>query len=898
MVGDASQLNAFEREQVLREVLELEDRVLRTGGTEAAELLVRAAELRLRGLGQDDAALALLRRALHIREDFRPALNRYTRLCAQLERWIELADGLELAARAARDDDERAKVLAHRGDVLGKRLGRLAEARSTYREVARLSRDPELKRAAVEAVERLEQLMTGQRIGGPVRPAAARERTLVQLRSQLPEPPRAPKRATAAERAEELFTKAAQALEARQLTDARAWTEQGLAIEAWHPSGLRLRRELLRAEGRFQELLRLLLAESEEAPVPAVAQGALREAARLLGELGDFDGALVMFRRALMLPGAEEETIAEAVALSVAQRRLDAAKRLLPDLAAAARAKRLEQLASAAQAAGDHRAALEHRALAFDDRPDEVAFFQARIQVQSAQGDEAGVEATLRRRLEVVVDPDERQATLWELAAASESQGRWRDAVAPLIESITAAVTPADVEQALEAVQRLARLAHDPTLLARAYEAAAFRRQARDGDRAGWLVRLARLRRDELCDLEGAEAAFRAAISSGARVAAELELLEDRLSTVERRLPEADPSDSSPLVVPVRDEAGTGPTEAGMLEILPSLDPPGGSAELLLAAVGLLEPAAGVQERAALPAEDPADGAAAPPERVLSMLREGRLDEALAVLAGHVTSGSPAPAAVWITAACAAADAGRDDEALACADRGLDAARDEDCEAVAAALWAEALDRAGDARGAAAARVAMVGTLGEAARAAQCERLAEELDAEPWLEMAWLEAALEADPGRVSAAHHLLSRAPERAPELAASVVPGADPAALLRWLERLAEVLAAAGEVAAAVSVLERALAVPGVERRPAAALAALAGRDGEGAPRWLDGALAALRDRAAWAGVLVEAVQASRARIEAGVADAADRLLVQAGPALPESPSAVSQRDATAPA
>lgn len=502
---------------VLARVLALESAVLRAPTRdEVVRLCLELAQLRRQRLDDVEGALAALRRAVQVEPGHRLVLNRYAQLCAGAERWAELVDVLELSARAARDDDERARVLAHRGDVLGKKLGRIAEARGVYREVARLARDPALGAAAREAVERIDLILD------PQRGAAPRERTFVgRVRgSQEPPPSLSERPMVGDDRVEQLLRTGRGALEAGRLVDARAAIEQALAMRPRVEAGLRLRHELLRAEGRWDELVRLLVAEGEEAATPSLAAARLGEAAELAAErLDDWVAATRALRRALAYPGQEEISVARAALLGVRLGRYGIARELRPDLEPEARAAWLEQLASAASAAGDGRAATAIRAVGFEDAVSDVGFFQARVGLLEAAGDALGVEEALLRRMRRVTDPDERRAMAWELAASCEAQGRPRDAVAPLVELIVRARDDAEVSETLVAIERLAGAAHDRALYVRGLEAASQRAR---GEVTRWLVMWARVLRDELLDAEGARAALARAKRLGADVSQEL----------------------------------------------------------------------------------------------------------------------------------------------------------------------------------------------------------------------------------------------------------------------------------------------------------------------------------------------------------------------------------------
>lgn len=495
------------KEDLLREALELEDGAHRASDrVQTVGLLLRAAELRQSGLGDAEGARTLLRRAVQLVPEHRQALNRYTQLCVSEERWEELAQVLDLSAKAAKDDEERARVLAHRGDVLGRKLGRLAEARSMYREVARLAADPGLKSAAEQAVRQLEHLLLSQSKKG------GRERTFVGRVKGLSEPaPPGPTQppTPAGERAFALVQEAIEALNAGRMAEARQLVEQSLALRPWNSAGLSARRSILRKEGRLEDLLRLLVAESEEAPEPKIAQAALLEAVEVAAEsLADLDGALVLSRRLLMQFGIDDDTLARVASLAAEHGRLEIGKRLLPELTAEVRAARFVALAATREAVGDQRGATMLYAVAFDDRPEDLRLFEARVQALSSQADSTMLEAALRRRLSVTPDPDERRALAWELASRAEAGGRLREGAAALVTFISGAGRDGDVSEALQVVDRLAGQLSDRALLVRAHEASVQSPGLSDEELGRRWAALARFRRDELWDVEGAELAF------------------------------------------------------------------------------------------------------------------------------------------------------------------------------------------------------------------------------------------------------------------------------------------------------------------------------------------------------------------------------------------------------
>src|SRR5262245_48208231 len=89
-------------------------------GPPAAEKLVQAADILRQQLGELAQAAAFLRRALHADSRSIAALSRLREVAELRGDWPELSDVLELLQRAATDEEERADLLALRGDVLGR----------------------------------------------------------------------------------------------------------------------------------------------------------------------------------------------------------------------------------------------------------------------------------------------------------------------------------------------------------------------------------------------------------------------------------------------------------------------------------------------------------------------------------------------------------------------------------------------------------------------------------------------------------------------------------------------------------------------------------------------------------------------------------------------------------
>lgn len=904
------------KEDLLREALELEDGSHRASDRlQAVGLLLRAAELRQSGLGDAEGARTLLRRAVQLVPEHRQALNRYTQLCANEERWEELAQVLDLSAKAAKDDEERARVLAHRGDVLGRKLGRLAEARSMYREVARLATDPGLKAAAEQAVRQLEQLLLTQSKKG------GRERTFVGRVKGLSEP--APPGPTmpptpAGERAFALVQDAIEALNAGRLPEARQLVEQSLALRPWNSAALSARRSILRKEGRLEDLLRLLVAESEEAPEPKIAQAALLEAVEVAAEsLSDLDGALVLSRRLLMQFGIDDDTLARVASLAAEHGRLEIGKRLLPELSAEARAARFVGLAATREAVGDQRGATMLYAVAFDDRPEDLRLFEARVQALSSQADSTMLEASLRRRLSVTPDPDERRALAWELASRAESSGRLRDGASALVTFISGAGRDGDVSEALQVVDRLAGQLSDRALLVRAHEASVLSPGLSDDELGRRWAGLARFRRDELWDVEGAELAFIRSQSLGHPVEQELAdlrrgitalgadsvppqrpgLLDDQtiemdgpLSamsdlgpepiTEQRPIPRLVEPEPVPLSPPISVElaAATDPErpvslppaaavapdpEATMPD--PLGPPPPSAAALVIASDGETTQDLGAEPTAAPPEVPRLTPAAAAQAATLDQALAGVRDAALE---------PPADAASWLSLGRWALSEERPLDAEACFDRGIDAALATGAKIALSAVLESCF---APGRPPSHRVLALEGRLGPAF-AARARTIAEGFQGQP-LEEAWLSAAALADPESAQYSEALASLLEARGDragvtELLSRRGGFRDPRAEGRRGLRLAELLAEAGDLEGAGRAITQALHVLPLDIEPARRLVEIGllaldlSQIAEGSRE--------LRDRYLWQTDLEPATAVSLVRAALDLDDADDQLLV----------------------
>ncbi|MBK6684835.1 MAG: hypothetical protein IPG45_10205 [Deltaproteobacteria bacterium] len=138
-----------------REARQLADELERTGLELADEagagLLARAAEIQNAQLGDRQRASAVLRQALRRFPGHQALLGQALQLAVEAGDHAEHAELLGQAVKAAQGAEQRARLLAKRGDVVGLGLGRVAEARGLYREAARLTETTELK-SALEAV--------------------------------------------------------------------------------------------------------------------------------------------------------------------------------------------------------------------------------------------------------------------------------------------------------------------------------------------------------------------------------------------------------------------------------------------------------------------------------------------------------------------------------------------------------------------------------------------------------------------------------------------------------------------------------------------------------------------------------------------------------------------------
>jgi tetratricopeptide (TPR) repeat protein len=517
------------RAEALQLADELEDAAVRLERELQAELLVRAADIHRISLGDPSRALALLRRALHADAQSKSAIARLKELAEARGDYTELAEVLEHAAKVAPNDEQRAQLLAHRGDVLGKKLGRIVEARSLYREAARLTASTDLRDAALDAAKRIEAILGERRSSSPTstlvdwQPVATqsvaiddvkavyvrRERSDSGSRSgRSPEVSRSrpdsnPSQATP------LFRRAGVHLESNDKEQARQLIDAGLQIDPDNELGRQLLRRLLRSQGRHSELLDILVELSERSRKPVNAELALREAAQLAaGPLGDMDRAIALYQKCLSHEPVSEEALGEALSRGIGMGIIDIAQRVLPKMEPARRALLVTQLAQAAMMTGDDRASREFRAASFADAPQDATSFQAAVEVLRSSKDEEQLGRVLELRLEVIHDRVERRAIDFELAALRESQGKLREAAEALLDSIRLAHGDDDITDAILAIDRLSRHTRDRTLLARAHESAAERDGLLPKLKARHLRELARVLSEEIGDPERARITF------------------------------------------------------------------------------------------------------------------------------------------------------------------------------------------------------------------------------------------------------------------------------------------------------------------------------------------------------------------------------------------------------
>lgn len=153
------------REASRRLAEELEATGIALSGDVGVEMLVRAADIRHTELDDPHAAMVLLRRVLKDAPRSRLALGRALHLATSMGAHEDLAELLALAANATDKASSRARLVVRRADVLATKLGRIAEARSAYRDAARLSPHTPLSADATAAAERIDHRLEAEREG-------------------------------------------------------------------------------------------------------------------------------------------------------------------------------------------------------------------------------------------------------------------------------------------------------------------------------------------------------------------------------------------------------------------------------------------------------------------------------------------------------------------------------------------------------------------------------------------------------------------------------------------------------------------------------------------------------------------------------------------------------------
>lgn len=887
-------------------------------GEAAAEKLIQAADVLRHQLEDLVHAAAMLRRAIQADPRSIAALSRLREVSEARADWLELSDVLELLQRRAIDEEERADLLAKRGDVLGRKLGRIAEARSVYREVARVTRDEGLKRASTEASAKIDQILSERRsastfAGAPWPPVAEARNTERDAESSTAN----------------LFKRAAVLLERGDRVEARALVDAGLAVDPDSEEGRQLLRKILRPQNRHGELMEALVRLADRSRRPESAKSALREAAQIASSaLQHLERAIALWARVLESEPIDEAVLGEAVLRGVGQGRFDLAARVLPRWDALRRAELIERLAGNALLRGDDQAALELRAAAFFDDPREVRSFQAAVEILRAKKDETNLARALELRSKACEDPTERRAVLFELASLREILGQPMEAAEALLESIRISSAEDDVNDALSSIDRLSTTARERTLLTRAHGAAAAREGLENAERARHLLELAVIL-EELGDADSARAArseAEAARGMGERPpiqivdpftsfeadpsiramqnatdsdwskAVELTsmdtLIDRSLSAQEReRLHRATLEAARRSGSPVDEQIGWHISEAARdtldsVRVLPSLLPADEDAAVTPAAL----PAA---------LSDMPAPAADPIEEIRVAVRRGQLEAALAKLASTMVDGEhpPADARLWLDAGNLARSFGRHEDAERCLSRAIDLADSDVLARTARRSLAEAFIAAGAYRDAALALIPTVEadrTQGRE-RALELSRIGELFfrDGDLFMAAGWLDDALNEDPACASAAIALVSifaAKEDRAgvAELSAKVERASlAMAQRARWLTALGEAKRALGDRSGAQDAFALALVSDPLLIEPAESLIEL-GREASRAD-WIDDGLRELRARALARGSRSRGFLASALLVARGSAHEDDRATYESlRVALPSKPRA----------
>ncbi|MCK6552053.1 hypothetical protein L6R52_39845, partial [Myxococcota bacterium] len=287
------------RVEALRFAEELETTASRLDGDQAAEMLVRAADIHQHSLGDVNAAISLLRRALSGDGRSATAAVRLRELAELRGDRGLLAEALDHLVKVAVNDVERVRLLAERADLLGVELGRFAEARGLYREVHRLATVDEVRRAALDWAERMDHALAERRGAGALRRddhapllplvraheaelrASARPRSASVARSESIPRGETGVRDASTIMASQVFRRAAGHIDRGERQEARALIDSGLRLDPDSEQGRQLLKRLLRAEGRLAELVDALVALAGTSKSPARGRAALREAAEL-----------------------------------------------------------------------------------------------------------------------------------------------------------------------------------------------------------------------------------------------------------------------------------------------------------------------------------------------------------------------------------------------------------------------------------------------------------------------------------------------------------------------------------------------------------------------------------------------------------------------------------------
>ncbi|MBI4816094.1 MAG: tetratricopeptide repeat protein [Deltaproteobacteria bacterium] len=483
-----------ETEQGLHRVRELEQRAATLKPREAQAALVEAAGICRSLLGDSDRAIVLLRQALELDPSNRLTLLELVVVATDRGRFDEVADALELGARAEPDEEKRAELVMRRAVVLERNLKRTQEARSMYRLVLRHSRDPERRRIAEEAISRLgagsEEVPLRR---APTR-GASRARGESRARPRLD-----------LDQALETGTKM---LDEKKFDEAREAIDQALTAEPWNDRGRKLRHRLLREEGRLADLLRLLTHESGQAPSNEIKIATLRDASSVaFEELDDVDRAFEFLRRCVALDDADPGTWIHAAELGMRSGIFDIGHRLAPRREPIERASLL--LAFIAQLDEEGRAdeAGTLAVCAFEDAPENRDVFELRCAALLRVGDIDRLIETHERHLATVIDRRDRRALMGELIRLHDAKPDPSTAFHVALEWFSLA-DPDQIESDLGLLDRLSRAARDPALYASSVENAAMRIDVEAPQRGRLFLKLAQLRMMDLEDPEAAKEAL------------------------------------------------------------------------------------------------------------------------------------------------------------------------------------------------------------------------------------------------------------------------------------------------------------------------------------------------------------------------------------------------------